>query len=67
MSLDADAMGENREIELWLWEYTDERGRRRRSTCRMTEESARHYKDAGKIEGTLERRRPLPIGAYFRP
>ena len=31
------------EIRLWLWEYTDEFGKRRRSTWRMTEPEAAHY------------------------
>jgi hypothetical protein len=47
------------EIKLWLWEYTDEFGKRRRSTWHMTETEATHYKDAVKVEGSLERRRPL--------
>lgn len=42
------------EIRLWLWEYTNEFGKRRRSTWRMTEDSAKAYKDAVKIESTLE-------------
>jgi hypothetical protein len=46
-------------IHLWLWEYTDEPGKRRRSTWRMTEADAAHYKDAVKVEGSLERRTPL--------
>ena len=37
------------ELELWLWEYTDEFGKRRRSTWRMTEAEAAHYKDAVKV------------------
>ena len=44
------------EIHLWLWDYTDKFGKRRRSTWRMTEEQAAHYKDAVKVEGSLERR-----------
>jgi hypothetical protein len=28
------------ELHLWLWEYTDEIGKRRRSTWRMTEGDA---------------------------
>ena len=46
-------------IELWYWEYTDEFGKRRRSTWRMTEAQAARYKDAVKVEGSLERRQPL--------
>ena len=37
------------ELHLWLWEYTDEIGKRRRSTWRMTEAEAAHYKDAVKV------------------
>jgi hypothetical protein len=47
------------EIHLWIWEYTDEFGKRRRSTWRMTEEQAAHYKDAVTVEGSLEVRTPL--------
>jgi hypothetical protein len=46
-------------LYLWLWEYTDEFGKRRRSTWRMTEAQAAHYKDAVKVEGSLERRQPF--------
>jgi len=55
------------EIELWLWEYTDDFGKRRRSTWRMTENDAAHYRDAVKIERTLEVRTPDPRREYFRP
>jgi len=47
------------EIHLWLWDYTDQFGKRRRSTWRMTDEQAAHYKDAVKVGGSLERRRSL--------
>ena len=47
------------ELEFWIWEYTDEFGKRGRSTWRMTEAQAAHYKDATKVEGSLERRTPL--------
>ena len=47
------------QIKLWLWEYTDEFGKRRRSSWRMTKAQAAHYKDAVKVEGSLERRTPL--------
>ncbi|OAI51714.1 hypothetical protein AYO46_07495 [Betaproteobacteria bacterium SCGC AG-212-J23] len=43
-----------KEIHLWFWEFTDDFGKRRRSSWRMTEESAAKYRDAVKIEGTLE-------------
>jgi hypothetical protein len=45
------------ETQLWLWQYTDEFGKRRRSTWLMTEEQAKHYKDAVKVEDSLEIRR----------
>jgi hypothetical protein len=54
-----DPCSDTSELHLWLWEYTDEFGKRRRSTWRMTEEQAAHYKDAVKVEGSLERRRSL--------
>jgi hypothetical protein len=44
-------------IELWFWELKDElTGKWRRTTWRMTEETARtrHGDNARKIEGTLE-------------
>jgi len=44
------------DLEFWLWEYTDEHGKRRVSTWRMTEAHAAHYKDAVKVEGSIERR-----------
>jgi len=52
-------MAESQEIHLWQWEYTDEFGKRRHSTWRMTEAEAVHYEDAVKVEGSLEVRRPL--------
>lgn len=42
------------ELRLWLWEYTDEHGKRRRSAWHMTEEQAKPYRDAVKVEGSLE-------------
>ena len=56
-------------IKLWLWEYTDEFGKRTRSTWRMTEETVRQfahtYRDAVKVDGSLERRRPLGVTSDF--
>jgi len=52
-------------IELWLWEYTDEFGKRRRSTWRMTEAEATHYKDAIKVEGSLEIRTSIESTSDF--
>ena len=46
-------------LRLWFWKYTDSRGRRRISTWRMDEETAAGYKDAVKVEGSLEIRRDL--------
>lgn len=54
------------EIHLWLWEYTDEFGKRRVTHWRMTEEQAMHYKDAVKVEGSLEVRRGINQGTNFR-
>jgi hypothetical protein len=54
-------------VYLWLWDYTDELGKRRRSTWRMTEADAAHYRDAVKVEGSLEVRRSLQDSGYFRP
>jgi len=47
------------ELHFWLWEYTDEFGKRRRSTWRMTEAQAKAYLDAMKVEGSLEIRRSV--------
>jgi hypothetical protein len=47
------------QIELSLWEYTDDLGNRRRSTWRMTEETTQAYREAAKVEGTLEQRRSI--------
>jgi hypothetical protein len=48
-----------REVHLWQWRYTDEFGKRRVFPCRLTEEGAKRLKDAERIEGTLEIRKPL--------
>jgi len=53
------------EIHLWFWQYTDEFGKRRVSRWRMTEGDAARYKDAVKVEGSLERR--VPIWEHWRP
>ena len=42
------------EIRLWKWEYTDEFGKRRVSRWLMTEREAMHYKDAVRLQHTLE-------------
>jgi len=46
-------------IELWLWEFTDEFGKRRTSRWRMSEENARLYKDAVRVPGSMEIRTPV--------
>jgi len=46
------------EIELWLWEYENDQGKRVVSRWLMTEETARQYKAAVKVEGTREARQP---------
>jgi hypothetical protein len=49
------------EIHLWRWRFTDEFGKRRVTSWRMTENTAREfahvYKDAEKVEGSLEIRK----------
>jgi hypothetical protein len=46
------------EIHLWQWRYTDEHGKRRVMSWRMTEATVREfahvYRDAVKVEGSLE-------------
>jgi hypothetical protein len=55
-------------VELWLWEHTDEFGKRRMFACRLTEEDAKSsLRDPVKVEGSLERRTPPALGAHFRP
>ena len=45
----------SKRAEFWLWWFTDERGRRRRSPFRMSREDAlKRYPDAEPIAGTLE-------------
>lgn len=44
-------------LELWLWEYTDAAGQRRRTTYRLTEADARaRLRDPVRLEHSLERR-----------
>jgi hypothetical protein len=47
------------ESPLWQWRYTDDFGKRRVFPCRLSEEDAKHLKDAERIEGSLEIRREL--------
>ena len=48
-------------VELWQWEFTDELGKRRVTRWRMTEDTVREYahvyKDAEKVESSLEIRK----------
>ena len=50
-------------IRLWQWEYTDELGKRRVTRWRMSENTVKQfahaYKNAVKVEGTLEVRRVM--------
>ena len=52
-------------IELWLWEFTDEFGKRRTSRWRMSEENARLYKDAVRVPGSMEIRTPASSTSSF--
>jgi hypothetical protein len=50
------------EIHLWQWRFTDEFGKRRITSWRMTEKNtvrgfAHVYKNAVKVEGSLEIRK----------
>ena len=46
-------------IHRWKWRYTNEFEERVESRWLMSEADAAHYKDAEKIEGTLEIRTPI--------
>jgi len=47
----------SKRTEFWLWWFTDESGRRRRTSFRMSREDAlKRYPDAQPIAGTLEMR-----------
>ena len=60
-------MGQNGdEIRLWRWRYTNEFGKRVESSWRMDEEQAALYKDAEKIDGTLEVRKQLGSTSIFQ-
>lgn len=52
-------------MELWLWEYTDDLGKRRVSRWRMTEAEAARYRDAVKVPGSLEVRKPAEHTSCF--
>jgi len=51
------------EIHLWRWRFTDENGKRRVTSWLMTEATVREYahvyKDAEKLEGSLEVRKTV--------
>ena len=53
-------------VELWRWRFTNEFGKRVVSSWHMDAESAARYKDAEKIEGTLEIRRPSGSTSDFQ-
>jgi hypothetical protein len=52
------------EIYLWRWRYVNEFGKRVTSSWHMCEEDAKRYKDAEKVEASLEIRKP--IGSMYR-
>jgi hypothetical protein len=56
------------ELRMWKWEYTDAAGQRRVSRWLMTEHEALRYKDATRIEHTLQTvfLRPPDKGAASR-
>jgi hypothetical protein len=47
------------ELHLWQWPYTDQFGKRRVYPCRLTEEDAKHLRDAERVAGSLEVRRSI--------
>jgi hypothetical protein len=52
------------ELRMWKWEYTDDAGQRRVSRWLMTEHEALRYKDAVRIQRTLEvRYDPFPLSS----
>jgi hypothetical protein len=58
------------EIHLWRWRFTDEFGKRRVTSWLMTEATVREYahvyKDAEKLEGSLEVRKTLGSTSDFQ-
>jgi hypothetical protein len=48
-------------LQLWLWEYTDDQGKRRVTRYRLTEKHAleRYGETVSRVEGSLEERTPL--------
>jgi hypothetical protein len=53
------------ELRLWQWRYADEFGKRRVFPCRLTEEAAKRLRDAERVEGSLEIRKPLGSTSDF--
>ena len=58
------------EIHLWQWRFTDEFGKRRVTSWRMTEATIREfahvYRDAVKVEGSLEIRKLIGRTRYWQ-
>ena len=58
------------EILLWQWRFTDEFGKRRVTSWRMTEDTVREYahvyKNAVKVEGLLVVRKPMGSTSGFQ-
>ena len=56
--------------QLWQWRFTDEFGKRRVTSWLMTEATVREYahvyKDAEKLEGSLEVRKTLGSTSAFQ-
>jgi hypothetical protein len=52
-------MSADQELHFWQWRYTDEFAKRRIFPCRLSEQDAKRLKDAERVEGSLEIRKPL--------
>jgi hypothetical protein len=46
-------------VKLRQWHYTDDFGRRRIFPCRLIVEDAKRLRDAERVEGSLEIRKPM--------
>lgn len=53
-------------IELWSWRYTDRFGKRMVFPCKLTPEDAKNLRDAERVEGSLEIRKPLGSTSDFQ-
>ena len=54
------------ELELWLWHYTDDFGKRRVTRYLLSaDEAAQRLKDAERVEGS--RQIVKPAGGHFSP